>query len=166
MGAYSRHPKLGLDVTTGTLEGRRQTGLISHISMISGGHSTLHQIDISFQREFENVKTSVMLFASEGEAAVSESKACCVFCRIESTGVHSHGVGRNLVNVIRESTMTQRQRHLIVPSYSLTCSVEDDSLCDHLLFGVKPHSHHNTSNVAHASVSLPIDSAALRVMQS
>ncbi|GFV92055.1 hypothetical protein TNCV_1894911 [Trichonephila clavipes] len=38
-------------------------------------------------------------------------------------------------------------------------SIVDDSLCDPLLFGVKPHSRYETSNVAHASESLPIDSA-------
>ncbi|GFU01602.1 hypothetical protein TNCV_1521531 [Trichonephila clavipes] len=27
---------------------------------------------------------------------------------------------------------------LVIPSYSPACSVVDDSLCDHLLFGVKP----------------------------
>ncbi|GFU57449.1 uncharacterized protein TNCV_3636141 [Trichonephila clavipes] len=48
---------------------------------------------------------------------------------------------------------------LAVPSYSLAFSVVDDSLCDHFLFGVKPHSRYDTSNVAPASVSLPIDSA-------
>ncbi|GFX99098.1 uncharacterized protein TNCV_2492791 [Trichonephila clavipes] len=42
---------------------------------------------------------------------------------------------------------------LVVPSYTPACSVVNDNLCDHLLFGVKPHYRYETSNVAHASVS-------------
>ncbi|GFX50322.1 hypothetical protein TNCV_338571 [Trichonephila clavipes] len=35
------------------------------------------------------VKTSVVLLASEGKAAVNDSKTCCVVCGMESTGAHS-----------------------------------------------------------------------------
>ncbi|GFV60480.1 hypothetical protein TNCV_3471151 [Trichonephila clavipes] len=34
------------------------------------------------------VKTSVVLLTSEGKAAVNDSKACCVVCGKDSTGVH------------------------------------------------------------------------------
>ncbi|GFY10988.1 hypothetical protein TNCV_1125091 [Trichonephila clavipes] len=52
---------------------------------------------------------------------------------------------------------------LVVHSYSLACSSVDDSLCDHILFGVKPHSRYKMSNVVHVVVSLPIASATIHV---
>ncbi|GBN35029.1 hypothetical protein AVEN_211785-1 [Araneus ventricosus] len=53
---------------------------------------------------------------------------------------------------------------LVVPSYLPACSIVDDNLCDHLLFGVQPHCCYATSSVVHASVSLPIDDAAIHAV--
>ncbi|GFY41843.1 hypothetical protein TNIN_478761 [Trichonephila inaurata madagascariensis] len=51
------------------------------------------------------VKTSVVLLASEWKAAVSDSKACCVLCRIESTGAHSCNICKNQIPAICGNTV-------------------------------------------------------------
>ncbi|GFS78630.1 hypothetical protein TNCV_3148271 [Trichonephila clavipes] len=62
------------------------------------------------------------------------------------------------------STAKNRTTPRCPSSYSPACSVVDDNLCNHLLFGVKPHCHYETSNVTPVSVSLPIDGATIQAV--
>lgn len=66
----------------------------------------IESISLSTTRQLEPVHnststptviTSVVLLASEGEAAVSNSKACCAVCGMESTGAHSCDICNNPV---------------------------------------------------------------------
>ncbi|GFY38752.1 hypothetical protein TNIN_448131 [Trichonephila inaurata madagascariensis] len=51
------------------------------------------------------VKTSVVLLASEWKAAVSDSKACCVLCGMESTEAHSCNICKNQMPAICGNTV-------------------------------------------------------------
>lgn len=54
-------------------------------------------------------KTSVVLLASKGEAAVSDNKACCVVCGMESTGAHSCNICKNPVHAICGNTVGEEK---------------------------------------------------------
>ncbi|GFT18331.1 alpha-L-iduronidase [Nephila pilipes] len=51
------------------------------------------------------VKTFIELFASEGEATVSDSKACYIVCQMGSTGAHLRGILKNPVHAICGKTV-------------------------------------------------------------
>ncbi|GFU30025.1 hypothetical protein NPIL_514541 [Nephila pilipes] len=57
---------------------------IESISLSTIRH--LEPINNSTSTPASTVKTPMVLLASEGEAAVSDSKACCVVWKMESTG--------------------------------------------------------------------------------
>ncbi|GFW79785.1 hypothetical protein TNCV_2590051 [Trichonephila clavipes] len=59
----------------------------SIFSLSTTGH--LETVNNSTSTPASTVKTSVVLLASEWKAAVSDSKACCVVCEMESTGALS-----------------------------------------------------------------------------
>lgn len=65
----------------------------------------LEPVNNSTSTPASTVKTSVVLLASEGEAAVSDSKACCVVCGMESTGAHSCDIYKNPVHAICGNTV-------------------------------------------------------------
>ncbi|GFY53914.1 hypothetical protein TNIN_143841 [Trichonephila inaurata madagascariensis] len=60
----------------------------------------LETVNNSTSTPASTVKTSIVLLASEGKDAVSDSKACYAVCGMESTGVHSvqvHAICGNTV---------------------------------------------------------------------
>ncbi|GFY42653.1 integrase catalytic domain-containing protein [Trichonephila inaurata madagascariensis] len=60
----------------------------------------LETVNKSTSTPASTVKTSVVLLASEGKAAVNDSEACCVVCGMESTGAHSCAICKNQVHAI------------------------------------------------------------------
>ncbi|GFS28871.1 hypothetical protein TNIN_197201 [Trichonephila inaurata madagascariensis] len=60
----------------------------------------LETVNNSTSTPASTVKTSVVLLASEWKAAVSDSKACCVLCGMESTGAHSCNICKNQMPTI------------------------------------------------------------------
>ncbi|GFY50027.1 integrase catalytic domain-containing protein [Trichonephila inaurata madagascariensis] len=70
--------------------------------------STTGQLDTvnnSTSTSSSTVKASVVLLASEGKAAVSDIKACCVVCGMESTGTHSCEICKNPVHALCGNTL-------------------------------------------------------------
>ncbi|GFX82855.1 hypothetical protein TNCV_2958111 [Trichonephila clavipes] len=60
----------------------------------------LETVNNSTSTPASTVKTSVVLFASQWKAAVNDSKACCVVCGMESTGVYSRAICKNQMHAI------------------------------------------------------------------
>ncbi|GFU54123.1 SCAN domain-containing protein 3 [Trichonephila clavipes] len=74
----------------------------------------LETVNNSTSTPSSTVKASVMLLASEGKAAVSNSKACCVVCGMESTGAHSCGICKNPVHALCGNTLGEEYGSKIV----------------------------------------------------
>ncbi|GFU75144.1 hypothetical protein TNCV_2055871 [Trichonephila clavipes] len=65
----------------------------------------LETVNKSSSTPASTVKTSVVLLASEWKAAVSDSKACCVVCGMESTGAHLCDICKNQMHAICGNTV-------------------------------------------------------------
>ncbi|GFY59222.1 hypothetical protein TNIN_214561 [Trichonephila inaurata madagascariensis] len=93
----------------------------------------LETVNNSTSTPASTVKISVVLLASEWKAAVSDSKACCVLCGMESTGAHSCNICKNQMpaicgNAVGEEGYVDRKFYAIYAKKKRTLNIKEKML--------------------------------------